>query len=220
MLGLVLGTVVVLGAIAVFAVAKSGSSTATPSTPNVTPGTPIPTPITGPVPGIGILDPSSGTASVAKRTPKVGSMAPDFAWRTTTGQTRLSTLRGHTVLLEFYGVWCPACQSAVPMLNGLLTDYGSRGLVVLSVTGSPRDFFWESTGSAATVGMNDLYLYKTRLGVQYQQILDAGTRVFNMYGFGQSFPTYYVIDRKAIVRFGISTAISSKDLTAQVKAAL
>jgi thiol-disulfide isomerase/thioredoxin len=219
-LGLVALTMAILAAIVIFAVSKSNGTTATPATPVATPGAPTPTPITGPLPGIGILDPNSGASTKALATPAVGSKAPDFSWTTTTGHASLSAMRGHAILLEFFGAWCPACQQEVPLLNKLLATYGPKGLEVLSVTGSPYGIEYETAGNTAPVTMLDLLRYQKTLGVTYQEVLDATTRVFNMYGFGQSFPTFYVIDRKGIVRYGTSIAVAAKDLTAQVKAAL
>jgi thiol-disulfide isomerase/thioredoxin len=219
-LGFVALTVLILGAIMVFALSKSSNTTATPATAVVTPGVATPTPIAGPLAGIGILDPASGTATRAQATPAVGSKAPDFSWTTTTGRTSLSAMRGHPVLLEFFGAWCPACQQEVPLLNKLLATYGTKGLLVLSVTGSPYGIEYESAGNTAPVSMLDLLRYQKTLGVKYQQVLDPNTRVFNMYGFGTSFPTFYVIDRHGIVHYGTTVAVTAKDLTAQVKAAL
>jgi hypothetical protein len=88
------------------------------------------------------------------------------------------------------------------------------------VTGSPYGINFETSGSSLPVSINDLIQYQANFGVQYEQILDAETRVFNLYGRGASFPTYYVIDRKGIVRFSTSTAISRKNLAKEVQAAL
>jgi thiol-disulfide isomerase/thioredoxin len=219
-LALVALTVVILGAIVVFALSKSSNATSTAATPVVTPGAAAPTPITGPLAGIGIVDPASGSAVKARATPAIGSKAPDFSWTTTKGRASLAAMRGHAILLEFFGAWCPACQQEVPLLNKLLATYGSKGLDVLSVTGSPYGIAYESAGSTAPVTMLDLLRYQTTLGVTYQQVLDQNTRVFNMYGYGTHLPTFYVIDRHGIVRFGTSVAVAAKDPTAQVKAAL
>ena len=219
-LALVAITVLILGVIVVFALSKSSATTATPPTAVPTPGVPTPTPITGPLAGIGILDPTSGSATKAAATPGVGSKAPDFSWTTPTGHTSLAAMRGHPVLLEFFGAWCPACQQEVPLLNKLLATYGSKGLEVLSVTGSPYGISYETAGNTSPVTMMDLLRYQKTLNVQYQEVLDATTRVFNMYGFGQSYPTFYVIDRQGIVRYGTSVAVAAKDLTTHVIAAL
>jgi thiol-disulfide isomerase/thioredoxin len=223
-LALVAGTVLVLCAFLVFALNKGSQASQAPALTPVpsaaASGTPLPTPITQPLPGIGIIDPASGRATVAKSAPRIGATAPDFAWQTPAGRTHLAALRGKTVLLEFYGVWCPACQAEVPWLDALQAKYSRRGLTVMSVTGSPYGINWEATGSTAPVSMDDLAQYRTRFGVQYQQVLDPRTRVFNLYGFGASFPTYWIIDKHGRARFTISTAISQQSLEAQVKAAL
>jgi thiol-disulfide isomerase/thioredoxin len=219
-LALVGVTVLVLGAIVVFAIKQSSNTTATPPTPVGTPGTPVPTPITGPLSNIGMMDSASGTAATAKATPAVGSKALDFAWKTTTGRTTLSAFKGKPVLLEFFGVWCPACQQEVPFLNKLLATYGPKGLQVLSVTGSPYGMAYESSGSTAPVTMYDMLLYQRRYGVNYQEVFDGHAQVFNMYGRGNDFPTFYVIDRKGIIRFGTSLGVTDNALTARIKAVM
>lgn len=217
LLGLVAGTIVVLGAILIVALARSGEgSTAT--------ATPIPTiqgglPAT-PVPGIGVLDPSSGLAQRAPSKPKVGQPAPNFFWYTTTGRTSLAAMRGHAVLLEFFGVWCPSCQQQSQVIDSLLRTYQAQGLQAIAVTGSPYGINYESAGSQATVGIKDLTQYRDLYGAQYPLVLDPATRVFNLYGWGATFPTFYVIDAKGIVRFETDLAISSQALDAQVRAAL
>jgi peroxiredoxin len=217
---LVLAAAGVFGVVLIATVGSNGASSLASPTPTVLAGTPAPTLPSGPQPGIGILDPASGTTAAAPATPKVGTKAPDFIWNTQHGKTNLSALRGHAVVLEFFGPWCQACQSESAWLNTLAATYGARGLDVMAVTGSPYGMNYETTHSTAPVAIADMLSYQKALGVQYQLVLDPGTRVFNMYGRGPFFPTYYVIDRKGIVRYGNSSGVSQQGLTAQARAAL
>jgi peroxiredoxin len=68
----------------------------------------------------------------------VGSPAPDFefirTWNINGSQSRLSDFRGSTVLLETFATWCPHCPGAVPHLRNVQSQYGDRGLKVISVS--------------------------------------------------------------------------------------
>lgn len=217
LLAIVAATIVVLAAILIVALARSGNVASTPApSPGATPGV---GPVAVPLEGIGALDRASGAAQ-PMATPKVGQPAPDFAWYTTSGRTTLSAMRGHAVLLEFFGVWCPSCQQHVALLNDLQSSFRAQGLQVLAVTGSTHDINYETSGSTATVSMTDLLQYQQTYHVNYQMVLDPQIRVFNLYGLGATFPTFWVIDGKGIVRWGTSLAVSDQGLRARVRAAL
>ena len=53
-----------------------------------------------------------------------GESAPDFTAGTIGGgQLRLSSLRGHYVLIDFWGSWCGPCRQSHPSLVNLYTQY-------------------------------------------------------------------------------------------------
>lgn len=216
-LGVVGGTVLLLAIILAFAISRGNDAASTATT---TPAAGTPGAVTAiPLSGIGVLDPASGLAQPAKQAPKVGQAAPDFAWQSTSGRESLAGLRGHAVLLEFFAPWCPQCQQDVPLLNSLLTSYGARGLQILSVTASPYGRNYEK-GSYAPVTTDDLSWYSSLYKTNYPMIFDSASRVFNLYGRGSSYPTFFIIDAKGMVRFSTTLSISNQDLEARVRAAL
>jgi thiol-disulfide isomerase/thioredoxin len=169
-----------------------------------------------PVPNIGVLDNNAGQAQKGPA-PKVGQPAPDFDWLTTSGPMRLSSLRGHPVLIEFFATWCPQCQQDVRLLNSFATSPQYKGLQVLAITASPYDRNHETMGSEAPGTIRDIDWYRRTFGAAYNFIFDPGSRVFNLYGYGQSYPTFFLIDANGIIRFTTSTYILDQDLTRQVE---
>jgi thiol-disulfide isomerase/thioredoxin len=49
-------------------------------------------------------------------------------------RVKLSTWRGHPLVVDFWATWCPPCRKEVPELNAIYRKYRSRGLVVLGVS--------------------------------------------------------------------------------------
>jgi len=67
--------------------------------------------------------------------PKVGGPAPNFSLRRLDGDGTVSlrSLRGKTVVLNFWASWCDPCKREAPALEKVWNEYRSRGLVVLGV---------------------------------------------------------------------------------------
>jgi len=79
--------------------------------------------------------------------PKVGSRAPAFSLPRLDGKGDLSlaSLRGRTVVLNFFASWCAPCKREAPDLESFWQKYRSDGVVVLGVDsgdtrGSAREF--------------------------------------------------------------------------------
>jgi thiol-disulfide isomerase/thioredoxin len=47
---------------------------------------------------------------------------------------KLSTWRGHPLIVDFWATWCPPCRKEVPELNAIYRKYRKQGLVVLGVS--------------------------------------------------------------------------------------
>ena len=60
--------------------------------------------------------------------------APDIDLPTLTGgHVKLSSLKGHPVVVTFWGTWCPPCREEFPELVAAHKKYRNSGLVVLAV---------------------------------------------------------------------------------------
>jgi len=65
----------------------------------------------------------------------VGTKAPEFELKNLrTGEmVRLSDLRGHPVVMNFWASWCPDCYVEHPSLASSWQRFGNEGVVFLSV---------------------------------------------------------------------------------------
>jgi cytochrome c biogenesis protein CcmG, thiol:disulfide interchange protein DsbE len=67
--------------------------------------------------------------------PKVGARAPGFSLRRLSGagSISLASLRGKTVVLNFFASWCDPCKREAPVLERLWQQDKSHNLVILGV---------------------------------------------------------------------------------------
>ncbi len=106
--------------------------------------------------------------------------APDLELKTLEGdKVRLSELRGHPVLLNFWASWCPPCRSELPDLSELDREYKDKGLVILGVNDEDR----------ATARR-----FAEKAGLTFPTLDDSGLkahRLFRVYNI----PAVFLIDR-------------------------
>jgi thiol-disulfide isomerase/thioredoxin len=132
------------------------------------------------------------------RTPKaeVGTLAPAVGGTTLDGRSfDLAALRGHPVVINFWGPSCVPCRDEFPLLAAKLEEHRDDGLVVVGVlTDDPpapaRDFVAEYGATWPTVvdadeGIKDAYrvVYRPQTyfvdpegvirSIQYGEVVDA-----------------------------------------------
>jgi len=70
----------------------------------------------------------------------IGHLAPDFEVAGLDGKpVKLSSLRGHVVLLDFWATWCPPCKKGLPETARLAKVGASQGLQVLAISAEQHD---------------------------------------------------------------------------------
>ena len=115
--------------------------------------------------------------------------APDFTLPVVsstglTGQTvTLSSFRGKVVLLEFMEPWCPHCQDMAPVLERLYAQYGSNGVIILSISGP-----WQGATAQDTAQFIKNY------GSSWSYAYDSSGSVMSEYGVNST-PTFMIIGK-------------------------
>jgi peroxiredoxin len=120
-----------------------------------------------------------------KVAPEIGSIAPDFTLQTIYGQiVTLSTLRGKTVLLNFWTSTCPACIDELPYFQTVVDKRADNELAILAVN----------------CGENNITVLSTvdSLRLSFSVSLDPDGDVCTTYGRGC--PTTFLIDEEGIIR--------------------
>jgi thiol-disulfide isomerase/thioredoxin len=92
----------------------------------------------------------------------------------------LNSLRGRTVVLDFWATWCGPCQAEAPIVNAIAHRYKDRGLAVIGVNTSDED------------GLAAYFVKKKGLGMPI--VYDEGNTIAKQYGVG-SLPTLIVVSK-------------------------
>lgn len=145
----------------------------------------LPTPTQQPVGGIGI-----------------GAKAPDFTLPILggpgSGNIKLSALRGHPVVINFWSESCLPCLSEVPYLRQVYEPYSKQGtFTLLGINQSdPRE---------------DIKVFGHNYNVNYPLLYDAGSNVNVAYNV-TSLPQTYFIDSEGIVRYVVPQQLTAQEM--------
>lgn len=116
---------------------------------------------------------------------RVGDQAPDFILKDLEGRdVRLSDLRGHPVLINFWATWCPPCRFEMPALEAVYREYKDEGLVILGVNTGER-----VRGADL---QNRVRQFVQQFGLTFPIVLDADDSVATLYRL-RAYPTTYFI---------------------------
>jgi peroxiredoxin len=145
-----------------------------------------------------------GAAQARADSPAVGSTAPDFALHTAAGRSvRLSSLRGHVVVVNFFATWCPPCRAETPDLVAADAKYARQGVVFVGVDDRERTAL--------------VQVWAKSKGVAYAIGMDADAAVEDRYDV-RAIPTTYVVDKNGIIRYRQIDQLESGTLSAALDA--
>lgn len=121
---------------------------------------------------------------------KTGDMAPDFIIKEADGETyRLSSLRGHVVMLQFTASWCSVCRQEMPFIEKEIWQQGKNsGLLVIGID---RD-----------EPLDKVLKFKKDIEISYPLALDPGADIFGLFALKEAGVTRNVIiDRSGKIIF-------------------
>ncbi len=129
---------------------------------------------------------------------KVGTDAPDFKMNTIDGNTfQLSSLKGKTIILDFWASWCPDCRKDAPEIVRMYKEYHSNDIVFIGVSMDTDVQAWRNACN--------------KYGIEYIQVSELKkfkeTDISKSYGV-KWIPSMVVIDKEGKV--ALSTVLSYK----------
>ena len=122
-----------------------------------------------------------------------GKAPPNFkhatSWMNTDGDQPLdwSDLKGKVVVIDFWGEWCAPCKEQIPHLKELYAKHKDEGLVIL--------------GIHSKKGADRGKRYVKDNGIVYPIAFDENDDAVRSGFLGNSWPDYYLVDHKGILRF-------------------
>jgi cytochrome c biogenesis protein CcmG, thiol:disulfide interchange protein DsbE len=133
--------------------------------------------------------------------------APTFSLPrlSTTGQLALASLRGKTVVLNFWQSICPPCEDEAPVLQRAWQRYRQEGVVFVGVD------FWDLRGDARR--------FTRRFGISYPNVYDGPGVLLQPYGVAGAPETFFIDRRGRVVDHHIGE-LSHGALTERIEATL
>jgi thiol-disulfide isomerase/thioredoxin len=146
------------------------------------------------------------TPAPSARSSLVGAEAPDFTLQDASGHAfHLRDLRGKVVVIDFWASSCPSSRAAMPYLQQMHDQYGSRGLIVLGLN------LGEDAKVVAEFGTDSSYTFPLLVGAKPDV---AAKYLVSLY------PMTFVISRDGRIAFAGSPADSPGGLLNAVKSAV
>ena len=137
-----------------------------------------------------------------KNSPEIGSAAPDFELQTLDGEKmNLSSLLGHTVLINFWATWCGPCRTEMPAIESRFEAYQDQMTILAVNFDEPED---------------DVQSFAKELNLTFPILLDPGAKVQDLYRV-RGYPTTFLVDSQGIIQVMHIGVMSEKQLDGYLK---
>lgn len=124
----------------------------------------------------------------------LNDMAPDFKLKDLDGnEVKLSSLKGKTVILDFWATWCSPCRASFPGMKKAVEKYASNPNVRFLFIDT-RERVEDKKKNAADFIAKNQY--------PFHVLLDLDSKVLELYKV-PGIPTKFVIDKNGMVRFKV-----------------
>ncbi|MCA9889040.1 MAG: redoxin domain-containing protein [Anaerolineae bacterium] len=118
---------------------------------------------------------------------EIGNTAPNFTITTIGGETvALEDLRGHTVLLNFWGTWCGPCRREMPEFQALYEEYADQDFTILALAVNDKE--------------EDVLAFQEEFELTFPLALDNDDVVNKLYEISSQ-PSTILIDADGIIQF-------------------
>ena len=122
-----------------------------------------------------------------------GTAAPDIDLRTLGGaRFQLSALRGHPVVMTFWGTWCPPCRDELPELADLYRKHHAAGLEIVAVNQGDQER-----------RTSDVQHFVDQLSIPFTVVIDPRGRTRRNYRL-IGLPTTVFVDTAGVIRRVVS----------------
>lgn len=144
--------------------------------------------------------PSNPAGSEKSKT--IGNQAPAFALMDLEGKkVNLDDFKGKVIIIDFWATWCGPCLKAMPHMQTLHSLYKDQDVVILGINS------WERQPDKVKTVLEENK-------IEYTILLDSDNKVVDEYGV-RGIPTFFIIDRKGIVRYSYTGMPSDRQVIQQ-----
>lgn len=129
-----------------------------------------------------------------------GDTASNIIWKDSLGNLHsLEELRGNIVLLNFWAIWCPPCETEMPELRSISETMGPD-VIVIAISVDQGEAVFER-----------VKLFAETRNMHFQVIVDPLAKTYLNYGRDGTVPWSFAIDREGLIAYTFKGAQKRQD---------